>query len=398
MDARSTSATKPSRLSVSTRPARSSSSSTPAAHFGTCLSNRSSPCSVLNTSSASMSSSHTTRPSSPMIRSPSLGRSSISRPSSTPSRPRPPPNVKSTLPSSRPQIPSKSSSPAAARSSSRSSTPTRPTPVPSVGRGFPNGRTPGPSSRPSSPSQRVGTPQKPVVIPPGFSLDSPPNLRTTLPADRPISAGRSRPSATTIITGKGNLDRNVPQRRSSSPVVTRGRAPEPSGRGRIHPNGHLFDNRSDSGVRRLLKSSSTTAESAGFGRTISKKSLDMAIRHMDIRNGAGGSRPTPGTTLFPHSNRGGSMKTSNQTVCSLTASVTTAAVNDGNGHLHQANEGRQLAKLGEGKIYESTRYDAMLLKEDVKSLNWLHSIEDDFDQASIFDHRFEPPPEPFAPL
>lgn len=37
---------------------------------------------------------------------------------------------------------------------------------------------------------------------------------------------------------------------------------------------------SDLGMRRSAKSSSTVTESTGFGRTLSKKSLDMALRHM----------------------------------------------------------------------------------------------------------------------
>ena len=47
-------------------------------------------------------------------------------------------------------------------------------------------------------------------------------------------------------------------------------------------------------------------------------------------------------------------------------------------------------------IYESSRYDAILLKEDSKNLNWLHSIEDTSNQSPVFDHRFEPLPEPFS--
>jgi len=47
-------------------------------------------------------------------------------------------------------------------------------------------------------------------------------------------------------------------------------------------------------------------------------------------------------------------------------------------------------------IYESTRYDTILMKEDSKNMNWLHSIEDKSDQSPVFDHRFEPLPEPFA--
>ncbi|CAN1277272.1 hypothetical protein LINPERPRIM_LOCUS16278 [Linum perenne] len=446
---RSISTAKSSRLSVSqsetyhhpTRPARSSSvtrSSSSASHFNTYSSNRS-PSSILNTSSASVSSY--TRPSSPVTRSPSIGRPSTpsgrstgSRPS-TPSRARPSPSVSlpektrpsqtsrpSTPSSSRPQTPTSSNHPPPSRS--RPSTPTRRTPssvtpTTSAGRPASNGRMSAPSSRPSSPSPRVRSTQQPVV-PPDFSLDTPPNLRTTLP-DRPLSAGRSRP-------GKPTPDSPVPAstappRRNSSPIVTRGRVSEPPGRGRIHSNGHAPDipesrrssHGSDPAARRHPKPSATASESTGFGRTISKKSIDMAVRHMDIRNGAGGTRPLSGTTLFPQSIRGSSTHT--QTVRSSTAYEP-----NGNSHLHNGdpaeinghysvgrthhqagnlNEGRQqFARLGEGDIYESSRYDAMLLKEDVKNMNWLHSVDDDdkFDQASIFDHGFESLPEPFSPL
>ncbi|CAL1378355.1 unnamed protein product [Linum trigynum] len=463
---RSTSTTKASRLSVSqsesyhsTRPARSSSvtrSSTTASQFTSYSSNRS-PSSILNTSSTSVSSY--IRPSSPLTRSPSIGRpstpsgrSSTSRPS-TPSRVRTSPSVSvpersrpsqpsrpSTPTSSRPHTPVNLNNPPAARSSSRPSTPTRRAPVSSIssvstsgGRPISSGRTSAPSSRPSSPGPRVRALAQQPVVPPDFPLDTPPNLRTTLP-ERPLSAGRSRPGAS--IGGRGTQESaagngSVP-RRNSSPIVTRGRVSEPPGRGRISSNGHAADvlesrrsthGSSDSGARRTLKSSSsssTSADSTGFGRTISKKSLDMAIRHMDIRNGAGGTRPLTGTTLFPQSIRGGPNKTQSQTVRSSTALEAAALVNGNSHHLrngevvenghyavgrhvetgnhHQANEGRQFGRLGEGDVYESSRYDAMLLKEDVKNMNWLHSIDDKFDQGSIFDHGFEPLPEPFAPL
>ncbi|CAN0846947.1 hypothetical protein LINGRAHAP2_LOCUS4720 [Linum grandiflorum] len=445
---RSISTTKSSRLSVSqsdsyhsSRPARSSSvtrSSSSASHLNTYSSNRS-PSSMLNTSSASVSSY--TRPSSPITRSrPSTpsSRSTGSRPS-TPSRVRPSPSSVSlpekssrpsqtsrpSTPSSRPQTPANMNPPAAR---SRPSTPTRRTPLPcvtsssvtstSAGRAASNGRMSAPSSRPSSPSPRVRSTQQPVV-PPDFSLDTPPNLRTTLP-DRPLSAGRSRPGA--AINGKPTPESgNMHPRRNPSPIVTRGRVSEPPGRSRIHSNGHASDisesrrsiHGSDPGARRALKPSSTATDSTGFGRTISKKSIDMAIRHMDIRNGAGGSRPLSGTTLFPQSIRGGSMKPQSHNARS---SSSTLDVN-GNGHLHNGqavenghygagrsnhqvlNEGRQFGRLGEGDMYESSRYDAMLLKEDVKNMNWLHSVDDDkFDQASIFDHGFEYLPEPFSPL
>ena len=185
----------------------------------------------------------------------------------------------------------------AARSNSRPSTPTRRSPVssaspasgPSIsaGRVLTNGRNPTSASRPSSPGPRVRPPPQPVV-PPDFPLETPPNLRTTLP-DRPVSAGRSRPGS--VVSTKGNSEAtsngNLP-RRHSSPIVTRGRLTESTGRGRVHGNGHHSDvaearkaqHVPDMAMRRPVKSSTTTTDSTGFGRTISKKSLDVAIRHM----------------------------------------------------------------------------------------------------------------------
>ena len=60
--------------------------------------------------------------------------------------------------------------------------------------------------------------------------------------------------------------------------------------------------------------------------------------------------------------------------------------------------GRHSAKLSEVDIYESSRYDTILLKEDLKNTNWLHSIDDKTDQGPIFDHGFESLPEPFGLL
>lgn len=68
---------------------------------------------------------------------------------------------------------------------------------------------------------------------------------------------------------------------------------------------------------------------------------------------------------------------------------------------NEANEGRRLmGKLSDMDMYESSRYDALLLKEDVKNTNWLHSIDDrSSDHGLMFDNGgFELLPEPFAPL
>ncbi|XVF37382.1 hypothetical protein REPUB_Repub20aG0003200 [Reevesia pubescens] len=447
---RSVSTTKASRLSVSqpesnhsSRPTRSSSvtRSSLSSSYSTYSLNRGT--SILNTSSASVSSY--TRPSSPITRSPSTARPSTPSARSTTSRPstpskvrpsstssysdksRPSQSSRPSTPTSRPQIPANLNS-TAVHSNSRPSTPTRRNSMPSLSsaagaspsacRIVSNGRSAAPASRPSSPGPRVRPPQP--VVPPDFPLDTPPNLRTTLP-DRPISAGRSRPGAS--VNMKGNQDTsssvNMP-RRHSSPTVTRGRLSEPPGRTRVHSNGHASDinesrrtsHVSDSAMRKPLKSSTTTADNTGFGRTISKKSLDMAIRHMDIRNGTGSIRSLSSTTLFPQSIRSATVKT--QSLRSLSASNSVNSngspgslkngdfSENGNGVGRHAengsdsHDGRYSAKLSEVDIYESSRYDAILLKEDLKNTNWLHSIDDN--QGSIFENGFEPLPEPFGLL
>lgn len=74
------------------------------------------------------------------------------------------------------------------------------------------------------------------------------------------------------------------------PVLNRGRFPEnpPKTVAKLHGgNGHEPATAPeiqklvplDGGLRRPAKPASAT-ESTGFGRTISKKSLDMALRHM----------------------------------------------------------------------------------------------------------------------
>jgi len=79
-------------------------------------------------------------------------------------------------------------------------------------------------------------------------------------------------------------------RRHSSPIVSRGRSTEPvsKSRGFGSANGHHADVHEPRKVshapevvsRRSVKASTTTSENTGFGRNISKKSLDMAIKHM----------------------------------------------------------------------------------------------------------------------
>ncbi|XP_022765020.1 mucin-5AC-like [Durio zibethinus] len=149
---------------------------------------------------------------------------------------------------------------------------------------------------------------------PGFSLDAPPNLRTTLP-DRPLSATRGRPGAPSSRSSSVEPGPTArPRRQSCSP--SRGRPPNGA---MLHVSGSsvpavsrgyskVSDNLSPVvigtkmverviNMRKLappkqddkhsphgnMSGKSASPDSSGFGRTLSKKSLDMAIRHMDIR-------------------------------------------------------------------------------------------------------------------
>ncbi|KAL8224758.1 hypothetical protein R6Q57_017315 [Mikania cordata] len=452
---RSSSINKTSRLSVSqsesshpsTRPTRSSSATRPSISSTqfTNYSNRNT--NILNTSSASVSSY--IRPATPTNRSsasargstPCVTRTTPSR-GSTPSRTRPSPVTTSTdrttrpsqttrpstpSSSSRPQTPGNLNSPMV-RPVSRSSTPTRRTLTPSLsqsttssasgGRGLSsNARTGGSGSRPSSPSPRVRAPPQPINLP-DFSHETPPNLRTTLP-DRPLSAGRSRPSGSSTMKGSleaSNISAGI-ARRHSSPIVTRGRVVEPTGRGRTPGNGHVVENVEPRRTSHLPESMTrkpvklvNSENGTGFGRNISKKSLDMAIKHMDIRNGS--VRPLSGSTLFPQSIRSSNIRTQPGRTSSSPGSIdcsTNNGLGSENGNISNGylwNRGQPIddqsphsSKLSsEIDIYESSRYDAILLKEDLKNTSWLHSADDKIDEGPLFDNGFESLPEPFGPL
>lgn len=69
-----------------------------------------------------------------------------------------------------------------------------------------------------------------------------------------------------------------------------------------------------------------------------------------------------------------------------------------NGTEGGGENGRFSASLNHMDIYESSRYDAILLKEDLKNTNWLLSSDDKTDLGSILDNGFEALPEPFGLL
>ncbi|XP_071732771.1 uncharacterized protein [Rutidosis leptorrhynchoides] len=254
------------------------------------------------------------------------------------------PTPRSTIGSTKPTVPARSSTPtprSTARSStpttrpsltttkpaSRASTPTRRQPTlttvtrtsstptvksPTFTKPVPSTTRSAPVQRDSSPSVRP-RPWKPQEMP-GYSLDAPPNLRTSL-SDRPTSAQRGRPGAP---SSRGSSVEPVAngrvRRQSCSP--SRGRLPN----GMNHNSGSSVpvpalnrayakanDNLSPGlygtkmverviNMRKLVPprqddkdsphsnlSAKSSPDSSGFGRSLSKKSLDMAIRHMDLR-------------------------------------------------------------------------------------------------------------------
>ncbi|XP_027187754.1 uncharacterized protein [Cicer arietinum] len=254
-----------------------------------------------------------------------------------------------TVPAAKPTVPSRSSTPLS-RSTARSSTPTsRPsllTPRSASTASTPTRRPSTPSNAPSISASSVKTssiskpapvvskqpvpsrgtsptvrsrPWKPTEIP-GFSLDAPPNLRTTLP-ERSLSATRGRPGAPAARSSSSDpASSGRPRRQSCSP--SRGRPANSlshtSGSSMPAVNrGYSKVNEKVSPVlmgtkmvervinmrklappspdvknsphRNLSGKSSSSPDSTGFGRTLSKKSLDMAIRHMDIRKRAPGN-------------------------------------------------------------------------------------------------------------
>ncbi|KAG0467677.1 hypothetical protein HPP92_018666 [Vanilla planifolia] len=282
-------------------------------------------------SKPSRSSTPTARPTLPSKSSAPPPRSSTPSRSSTPiSRPIAPPvskpTARSATPTRRPSTPTNlpASSVAPNRSSATRSAPTatsvtqsatvnaRSGPTISITRTVPttSKASSAPSSRGTSPTVK-SRPWKPNEMP-GFSHDAPPNLRTSLP-ERPSSACRGRPGAPRSNSSfVESVPTTRPRRQSCSP--SRGRASNGNAvsgssvpaASRSRMNGCDSESPVVIGtkmvervvnLRRLAPpkldehrsienpsgKSTVSPESTGFGRTLSKKSLDMAIRHMDIR-------------------------------------------------------------------------------------------------------------------
>ncbi|WJX64149.1 hypothetical protein P8452_48965 [Trifolium repens] len=251
------------------------------------------------------------------------------------------PSAKLTVPSAKPTVPSRSSTPL-----SRNTRPSTPTSIPTLSTSRPTSRASTPTRRTSIPSNAPSISAPPVKtssiskptpvvskhpVPsrgtsptggsrpwkpsemPDFSLDAPPNLRTTVP-ERSVSATRGRPGAPSARSSSIEpASSGRPKRQSCSP--SRGRPAN----GTSHTSGSSMPavNRGYSKVNdkvspvvmgtkmvervinmrklapprpdvknsphSLSGKSNSSPDNSGFGRTLSKKSLDMALRHMDIR-------------------------------------------------------------------------------------------------------------------
>lgn len=204
---------------------------------------------------------------------------------------------------------------------SRSSTPTRRPSTPTGSSSVPRSKLTKPLSKPAlsqgaSPIVR-SRPWEPYEMP-GFSLEAPSNLRTTLP-NRPQTASSSRTRAfgASSSSRSASIERDVARRQSCSP--SRNRAPTgnvtgavPSSRGRRantnNDDGGLISHvaKGDQKVERNVNKrklaprltesggrglgggcdrgsagkSSSGSDGFGFGRNLSKSSIDMALRHM----------------------------------------------------------------------------------------------------------------------
>ncbi|KAL4575025.1 hypothetical protein LXL04_021865 [Taraxacum kok-saghyz] len=285
-----------------------------------------------------------------------LGSNPPTKTTTRPSRSSTPTPRSSTGPT-KPTLPARSSTP----TPRRSSTPTRapPPPPPAQRAATPTRRTPvaapplkqPPPPRPSSPT--VKRPWKPQEMP-GYTLETPPNLRTSL-SDRPTSATRGRPVAAghhrstsidPVVNGRVRRQSCSPSRGrlpnnnnhnisgSSVPIPALNRA---YAKANDNTSPGLYGTKMVERVinmRKLappkkdndnynhkhsphgnLSAKSSSPESSGFGRSLSKKSLDMAIRHMDIRRTVPGNlRPLmsniPASSMYSVRGGGGPTRSS----------------------------------------------------------------------------------------
>ncbi|CAJ2670715.1 unnamed protein product [Trifolium pratense] len=258
-----------------------------------------------------------TKSTAPPVRSstPTRSTSRASTPTSRPSVTAPKSSQRSATPNLRPSTPSTTFGVSAPPTRPSSASKARPVvaknPVQS------RGISPAVKSRPWEPSQM-----------PGFTHDAPPNLKTSLP-ERPASVTKNRPGVPNPRSASVEATSNAKSRRSST-TPSKGRAST----GLPHNNhssmhalsrARFTDSDEESPVvigtkmvervvnmRKLAPPKhddpsannnsygKSSTGSSGFGTTLSKKSLDMAMRHMDIRRSVQGNM-RPHVTSIPAS-------------------------------------------------------------------------------------------------
>ncbi|KAJ6969261.1 hypothetical protein NC653_037049 [Populus alba x Populus x berolinensis] len=241
-------------------------------------------------------------------------------------------------------------------------------PSTSAGRVLSNNRIPGPTSRPKFPKTLRVRPQQPVV-PPDFPLE--PHLQTsepTLPL-RQATFCRQVPGQIVLETMKGNpetVGSVIAPRRHSSPIVSHKSIKGEDSQSHLGKGGVLFPQR---------------APGFGWRELYLRSSLDMATS--GIWSGSA-----------PESINNGNLQNGdvleNESYFSRATEIR-----------REANDGqRYSAKLSEVvDICESSRYDAILLKEDLKNTDWLHTVlMINLIRGPFFDNGFEPLPEPFGLL
>ncbi|KAJ9548883.1 hypothetical protein OSB04_021426 [Centaurea solstitialis] len=274
----------------------------------------------------------TTKPAAP----PSKRSITPTKPSARSSTPTPRPSIlpaaskstsRSSTPTLRPSIIAASKS-----SSSRSSTPTQRPSNPSAllttslngGRSSsvtkaraPSVKNPA-SSRGSSPSVKSRPSKNPPEMP-GLATKAPPHIKKSVP-ERPASASKGRPGQSTVKFPANECNsKAIPKRSSCSP--SRGQVLNGSGnnsvksgvtKNRGYSNGNddvnpvLMGTKMVERVVNMRKLApprqeyisnqnntsgklSVSQDNPGFGRTLSKKSFDMALRHLDIRRSMPGN-------------------------------------------------------------------------------------------------------------
>ncbi|XP_068648461.1 uncharacterized protein, partial [Aristolochia californica] len=127
----------------------------------------------------------------------------------------------------------------------------------------------------------------------GFSNETPPNLKTAV-SDRSTSASRGRPA--NPVPPDTKPEGVNPRRQSCSPSVMRGRKPDPKSdtqkeKAQGSNGGIIFGSRMVEKVMNARKSVAgeekdpkpryrVSSDVSGFGRMLSKSSLDMALKHM----------------------------------------------------------------------------------------------------------------------